>query len=136
MYDVGMGPVEMLDVLGLPEDLIERVRTMLAGSADDLESGKPKPISTSLFGGSEAGGQLGHHSSVAQQHVADAVNQMAAGLRGYRDNLSGFVDDMGDTDVSNAVALNTIAQSTACVAAPSFETNNSCTLPTTTTEGS
>jgi hypothetical protein len=135
MYDVGMGPVQVLDELGLPEDLIEEVRTMLAGSAQDLEKGNVKPISQAVFGGSDAGAQLGHHSSVAQQHVADAVLKMAAGLRGYRDNLAGFVDDLGDTDASNAVALNGLAESTACVAAPDFGSNDSCTLPT-RTEGS
>jgi hypothetical protein len=135
MYDVGMGPVEMLGVLGLPEDLIEEVRTMLAGSAQDLETGNVKPISQGVFGGSDAGGLLGHHSSVAQQRVAQAVLQMAAGLRGYRDNLAGFVDDLGDTDASSAVALSSLATSTSCVAAPSFGSTSSCTLPTATTEG-
>jgi hypothetical protein len=134
MYDDGMGAVGILTDLGLPEDLIADVRSMLAGSAHDLESGNVKPIDTGVFGGSDQGGLLGHHSSVAQQHVAKAVLQMAAGLRGYRDNLSGFVDDLGDTDVSNASVLNGLNTSTSCVGAPSFETNNACTLPT--TEGS
>jgi len=130
MYDVGTGAVDMLGELGLPEDLIADVRSMLAGSAHDLESGNVKPISAGVFGGSDAGSLLGHHSGVAQQHVARAVLQMAAGLRGYRDNLAGFVDDLGDTDASSASALNGLATSTSCVAAPGFATNTACSLPT------
>lgn len=135
MYDVGMGAVDMLGVLGLPEDLIEDVRSMLAGSAHDLEAGNVQPISPGVFGGSEAGGMLGHHSSVAQQHVADAVRQMAAGLRGYRDNLAGFVDGLADTDASSATTLNGLATSAACVAAPDFRTTSACTVPTSSPEG-
>ncbi|HEU5036950.1 MAG TPA: hypothetical protein VFT70_08090 [Nocardioides sp.] len=136
-----MQALDMLGELGLPEDLIEDVRGMLGRNAEDLENNNVGPIGD-VFGGSETGALLHHHSSVAQQHVAKAVLQMAAGLRGYRDNLSGYVDDMGGTDVANAVALNGLAESTACVAAPNLETNSSCNLPlspmpaTPSTEGS
>lgn len=129
-----MYAMDMLGELGLPESLIEDVRGMLGRNADDLESNNVNPIGA-VFGGSDAGGLLTHHSGVAQEHVAKAVLQMAAGLRGYRRNLADFVDDVSDTDVSNATALNNIASSTACVAAPSFETNNACTLPVSSAEG-
>jgi hypothetical protein len=104
---------------------------MLGRNANELEHNNVGPIGA-VFGGSDAGAQLSHHSSIAQQHVAKAVLQMAAGLRGYRDNLTSFTDNMVDTDVSNATALNGIAESAACVAAPTFETNNQCTLPLST----
>jgi hypothetical protein len=129
-----MYPMDMLGELGLPEDLIEDVRGMLGRNADDLETHNVKPIGA-VFGGSDAGGLLGHHSSVAQQHVAKAVLQMAAGLRGYRENLADFATDLDDTDASSATALNNLATSTSCVAAPSFATNDTCTLPTTATAG-
>jgi hypothetical protein len=129
-----MYAMDMLGELGLPEDLIEDVRGMLGRNADDLETNNVKPIGA-VFGGSDAGSLLSHHSSVAQQHVATAVLQMAAGLRGYRDSLAGFAADLDDTDASNATALNNLASSTSCVAAPSFETNNACTLPTSSSAG-
>ncbi|WP_395656940.1 hypothetical protein [Nocardioides sp.] len=124
-----MYALDMLGELGLPEDLIDDVRGMLGKRADDLEDNNVGPIGA-VFGGSDAGGQLSHHSGVAQQKVSHAVLQMAAGLRGYRENLAGFVDDLGETDASSATALSNLATSTACVAAPSFETNSACTLPT------
>jgi hypothetical protein len=126
-----MYAVDMLGELGLPDDLIEDVRGMLGRNAQDLESNNVSPIG-SVFGGSDAGALLGHHSGVAQRHVAEAVLQMAAGLRGYRDNLADFAEDLGDTDASNATALTSLATSTACVAAPNFENNNACTLPVST----
>jgi hypothetical protein len=129
MHDVGGGAVEMLGDLGLPEDLVDQVRTMLGHHAEDLENNNVRPIGQGMFGGSDSGAVLGHHASIAQQHVAKSVLQMAAGLRGYRENLAGFVDDLADTDAASASALNGLATSTACVAAPSFETNDACTLP-------
>lgn len=132
MYDeaMGAGALGILGDLGLPEDLIEQVRSMLGGSARDLESGNVKPIAPAIFGGSEAGGVLGYNADLARQHVAKAVLQMAAGLRGYRTNLADFVDDVSEKDAQSATALKGIEASTVCVAAPNFETNNACTLPT------
>ena len=129
-----MQALDMLGELGLPEDLIEDVRGMLGRNADDLEDNNVKPVGA-VFGGSETGALLSHHTSVAQQHVARAVLQMAAGLRGYRDNLAGFVDDLGGTDVSNATAINGITNATTCVGSSGFQTNTSCTLPLRATEG-
>jgi hypothetical protein len=126
--------MDMLGELGLPEDLIEDVRGMLARNADDLEANNVHPIGA-VFGGSDAGGLLSHHSSVAQQHVARAVLQMAAGLRGYRSNLEDFATDLDDTDASSATALHSLATSTACVAAPGFGSNDGCTLPTSPAQG-
>lgn len=137
MYDVDMGAaaVAAAQELNLPSDLIEEIRQMLGRNADDLEHHNVQPIAESVFGGSERGGELGYHSSVAQQHVARAVLQMAAGLRGYRENLGRFSDDLGDTDVERATVMQGLQESTVCVAAPTFETNNACTLPVSSSTG-
>lgn len=124
-----MHAVDMLGTLGLPDDLIEEVRGMLASRATALEAAEPSPIGD-VFGGSAQGAILGRHASLAQRHVAEAVLEMVAGLRGYRDELGAHQARMGDTDTQGAADLRRIEQATACVAATSFAANDACALPT------
>lgn len=126
-----MYAVDMLGALGLPEQLIEEVRGMLAVRAAALEGAEPSPIGD-VFGGSAQGAILGRHASLAQQHVAEAVLEMAAGLRGYRDELDAHQARMDHTDAQSATDLRRLEQATACVAPTSFATNDACTLPTST----
>jgi hypothetical protein len=120
-----MYAVDMLGALGLPEGLIEEVRGMLATRAEELEGSKPSEIGD-VFGGSGEGAMLGHHAAIARSHVADAVLQMADGLRGYSAELAGHVDRMTGTDAQSAVDLTRLEASTSCVAAPDFSTNGGC----------
>lgn len=129
-----MYAVDMLGELGLPEHLIDEVRGMLAVRAAALEGAEPSPIGE-VFGGSEQGAMLAHHASLAQQHVAEAVLEMAAGLRGYRDELGAHQARMDQTDTQSASDLRRLEQATACVAPSSFATNDECTLPTSTPSG-
>lgn len=124
-----MQALEMLETLGLPDDLIADVRSMLNERAEALESAKPTPIGA-VFGGSPAGGELSHHAALARQHVADAVLQMAAGLRGFREELGSHETRMDYTDTQNAVDLKKIEEAASCVAPTDFSTNTQCTLPT------
>jgi hypothetical protein len=126
-----MFAVDMLQELGLPEDLIEDVRGMLSDLSGQLEAAKPGTIGA-VFGGSDAGGQLTHHASLARQHVAEAVVQMAEGLRGFRDELGGHAERMGGTDGQNAVDLNRISGYADCIKGPDFtaRSNGSCQAPT------
>lgn len=124
-----MQALEMLETLGLPEDLIADVRSMLNERAEVLEASKPSPIGE-VFGGSPAGAQLSHHAALARQHVADAVLQMAAGLRGFRDELGSHEARMDYTDTQSAADLKKIEEAAACVAPTDFSTNTQCTLPT------
>lgn len=119
----------MLETLGLPEDLIADVRSMLNERAELLEASKPSPIGE-VFGGSPAGAQLSHHAALARQHVADAVLQMAAGLRGFREELGSHEARMDYTDTQSAADLKRIEEAAACVAPSDFSTNTRCPLPT------
>jgi hypothetical protein len=124
-----MQALEMLETLGLPEDLIADVRSMLNSRAEALEASKPTPIGE-VFGGSPAGAQLSHHAALAREHVADAVLQMAAGLRGFREELGSHETRMDYTDTQSALDMKKIEEAAACVAPTDFASNNQCTLPT------
>lgn len=125
-----MYALEMLGTLGVPHHLIDEVRSMLSSNATALEESKPSPIGA-VFGGSEQGARLTHQADAARQHVAEAVLQMAAGLRGFRADLAAHETRMHDTDTQNAQSLQRIQAATACVAPTTFATNPSCPLPTT-----
>ena len=124
-----MQALEMLETLGLPEDLIADVRSMLNERAEALEAAKPTPIGA-VFGGSPAGAELSHHAALARKHVADAVLQMAAGLRTFREELGSHEARMDYTDTQSAVDLKKIEAAAACVAPTDFSANTQCTLPT------
>lgn len=123
-----MYAADMLGALGLPEDLIDEVRGMLGAQADDLESAKPSHLGA-VFGGSAQGGQLNYHADLARQHVAEAVLEMAAGLRGFQQDLGAHRARMGDTDVQNAVDLRRIEDAAAAVVSTTSATDTQRSLP-------
>jgi hypothetical protein len=100
-----MGPLEVLTILGLPESLVQSCREMLEENATSLHHGKPPNVGAAVFGGSDTGQLLEHHTSVAHQHVADALHEMVAGLRGYAENLDGFAKALTETDEQAAADL-------------------------------
>jgi hypothetical protein len=129
-----MYAADMLGSLGMPEDLIEEVRGMLASRASELEGAEPSPIGE-VFGGSAQGALLNHHAALARRHVADAVLEMAAGMRGYRAELGLHRARMDSADAQSAVDLRRIEKAAACVAPASFATDDACTLPTSSPRG-
>ncbi|WP_248583100.1 hypothetical protein [Nocardioides sp. InS609-2] len=106
--------------LNLPEDVIDEVMKMLDENADALEKRNVHPISEDVFGSSSWGSQLGFDAGLAQDVVAKAVVEMVAGLRGYHDGLKTFVDDVKDTDESNAATLKALELSTQHVDTPAL----------------
>lgn len=130
-----------LSEINVEEWVIRDIVTILEDNASDLHRGHPATLPTSCLGGSPAGGTLGHHTSVAHQHVVEAMEQMAVGLRGYMFNVQRFHKDMTFTDEDSgqqnghiATKVNdvvpTVQQSNDCTTAPDVTTNPSCTIPT------
>jgi hypothetical protein len=99
-----MGPLEVLTTLGLPEALVNSCREILEEHAANIHASEP-PTLGSVFGGSGQGATLEHHTSVAHQHVAEALKQMVEGLRGYATNLDEFTKDLQERDLQAAAAL-------------------------------
>ncbi|WP_028642991.1 hypothetical protein [Nocardioides sp. URHA0020] len=99
-----MGTLDVLTMLGLPDALVESCREILEEHAATIHSASP-PTVGSVFGGSGHGATLEHHTSIAHQHVADALNQMVAGLQGYATNLHEFSRDLQERDLQAAADL-------------------------------
>jgi len=98
-------PLGVLTVLGLPDELVKSCRDMLEQNATSIHSGKPGNVAAAAFGPSGPGQLLEHHTSVAHRHVADALQEMVQGLRGYADNLAGFANAVTDADLQAAADL-------------------------------
>lgn len=120
-----MGTLDVLTALGLPEALVQSCRDMLDDNASYIRDGKPPGVGVAVFGGSESGQFLEHHTSIAHQHVADALQEMVAGLRGYAENLDGFAKALTETDQQAAADLTPsrkreLDMATNSLAAPNF----------------
>ena len=100
-----MRPLEVLTILGLPDELVKSCRDMLEENASSIHSGRPGNVGAAAFGPSDAGTTLEHHTSIAHKHVADALQEMVQGLRGYADNLAGFANGMTEADLQAAADL-------------------------------
>jgi hypothetical protein len=99
-----MEPLDVLTALGLPEALVNSCRDILEEQAATVHSAEPSTVG-SVFGGSEHGSLLEHHTGIAHRHVADALKQMVEGLRGYAENLDAFTKDLQERDQDAAAAL-------------------------------
>jgi hypothetical protein len=99
-----MQALDILTALGLPEALVNSCRNLLEEQAGDIHASRPGELGA-VFGGSEAGADLKHQTSIAHQHVVDALNDMVDGLRGYALNLDDFAKHLNDTDQQAAADL-------------------------------
>jgi hypothetical protein len=129
-----------LKELEVEDRTIRQIVEILEDSAGDLKHGQLGTFNTGRLGGSARGAELGHHTSVAHQHVVKAMEEMVLGLHGYQANVQKFHKDIDfvdqDTHASqtritgkvNGV-LPTMPQSDGCVAPDDFSNDNQCTIP-------
>lgn len=131
---------DILIEISVDEQTIKGILSILEESADALKNGHPGSLNGAYLGGSDAASELGYHTSLAHQHVVTAMNQMVAGLTGYRENVLKFHKEISDADDSSASSTATgatrvdsvpsVPQASACTSAPNVHDNPSCTLPT------
>lgn len=132
-----MDALDVLTTLGLPETMIKSCRDILDEHAQAIQHGRPPTVQGAVFGGSESGQTLAHHTSVAHQHVVDALENMVTGLRGYAANLDGFAKDLHERDEQAGVDLTPtrkreLADNTDCAAGTDYtdQSNAVCAAPT------
>jgi hypothetical protein len=124
-----------LTVLGVSDGLVDDLRRYLDDSAVALKNSRPDDVGSGSFGSSPASVQCASDASKAREHVARALNDMAAGLVGYgtvvvdlRRNVT-HIDEATEADLTKKAN-----QANACVA-PSFAAPSQCTLPGNSTAG-
>ncbi len=80
--------VDTIDAAGeyyVSQSEIEELRETLSGLITDLEGEPMKGTPHRVFGESWGGGYLGHHTSIAEQHVQDARARVISGLGDFRE---------------------------------------------------
>ncbi len=126
--DVGAA-VAALPSLGISEGLATELRNFLTQGAGELADSTPDQTAMDAFGGSPASQQCASDAHKARTHVADAILDMSAALKGYGGVVTELyrnvtaVDDTAQADLARKAA-----QADACVA-PSFAAPSTCTLP-------
>jgi hypothetical protein len=134
---------EFLGSIGVEQQQIDQIMAMLDESAQGLASGKPGEVGSGSFGGSAKGVALSGDTSLAHQHVVDAINEMVAGLKGYRINVRKWHDDYVSTDEDNGARINrvmlpAIDRTAACTQPSDFHdtpATTSCDVPSVSTTG-
>jgi hypothetical protein len=129
----------LLTDLAVSAETITEIKEILNRNIEDLEARPLDRTSTSAFGESYWGGQLGHHTSIAERHVVQAISDLVVGLSGYRDSVEWAWRNFEDTDggVNGSMTNLTVRidetafnQAAACVDQPDLETNPTCEAPT------
>jgi hypothetical protein len=147
----GMGVIavatDLLTELAVDAQTIADIKEILNRNITVLEEKPMDRTSESTFGQSYWGGQLGHHTSVAERHVVQAINDLVIGLNGYRESVEWVWRNFEDTDGGVSGDLTNIAgraeatpvirinedkfdDASVCVDQPNLETNPSCEAPT------
>lgn len=125
---------DFLGSIGVEQQAINKIMAMLDESAGALDGVKPGEVRSGSFGGSEQASALDADTRLAHQHVVRAIDEMVAGMKGFRSNvdkwqsdLSFTDDDQGDsyrrlqgtTDSSSLLAA--IEGSSACTTSSTFQ---------------
>lgn len=115
----------------LAPETIDDIMAMLSRDATSMSTsrGNVTPVGEGSFGQSASGSfRLATNATMAHEALRDELLNMVAGLRGYRDAIRSWADDMTTVD-TDAVTFNTTVESAAvCVTAPPIDSNQ-CTLP-------
>jgi hypothetical protein len=126
--DVGAA-VAALPSLGISEDLATDLRNFLTTSAGELTDSTPDQTGTHAFGSAPASQQCASDAHKARTHVANAILDMSAALKGYDVVVNDLYRNVSAVDdTAHADLVKKAAQADACVA-PSFAAPSACTLP-------
>ena len=134
--------VDAIDALGdyyVSQAEMENLRTLLQGMIGQLEERDMQRTGAASFGQSTGGGYMGHHTSVAEKHVAAAIQDIAKGLNDYLDAVNHTERLAIGTDDNNADRLRALADAPFiaptgpindggnCLDQPDFTDNDACT---------
>lgn len=116
--------------LNIDPETISSLMTSFDLAADGLVDDQITPVPITSFGESYTGGyRLGTNVEMAHQAVHDELIKIAVGLRGMGDSVAAIGKDMQTVTDQTTASMSRLEASTACVAAPTFYTDQ-CTLPT------
>ena len=114
-----------LSDIAVDEATVQRILKILEDAASDLD--KPfEPVPPTAFGGSSSGCELGRHTSIAQEHVFNAMMDMVKALSGFQQSVTTYAADQGRVDEDSGQQSLRIQQAAECLAVPDLRANNEC----------
>lgn len=116
-------------------DVIAAVMGMLSTSSDAIVQTELPELPVIAFGPGAAATDLGQNTAIAHRHIAQAMDDMAAGLQGFRRNIGEVAAKATEVDLDSASQLQGLQAATECVAPTTFSEPSQCTLPTPSEEG-
>lgn len=116
--------------LNIDPETISSLMSSFDKAAEGVASNPVMPVQSASFGDSYTGGyRLGTNAEMAHQAVAQALLDMAAGLRQMASVFGEFTLDVEKTTEQTTATMHRIQVATDCVAAPTFSADQ-CSLPT------
>ena len=119
-----------LGTIGVDQATINKIKAMLDESADSINGHRPGEVVGGAFGASGAGQDLDLQTSTAHRHVVEAIEEMVAGMTGFRVNVTKFETDMVVTDDDNGAMLDNLRQIESCTTPTDFRANASANVCT------
>jgi hypothetical protein len=93
-----LGAVKIAQQVAEAVATVDEALTLLEEAAEELRGDDITLFSTAHFGSSWAGGNLGGHGIKAQSNVVGQLDQLAEGLRQYREDLVLSAKEMNEAD--------------------------------------
>jgi hypothetical protein len=119
------------DDIDIERQRIDSIMTTLERAQVSVRKGASlAQVPAESLGHAPTATELELHAGKAHSHIVESMDQTVAGLGSYRTALNGFLDDIEARQAEQVQQFTAIETGLSCVAAPTFETNEQCTVPT------
>lgn len=126
---------DVFDGIQLAPETVSDVMDLLSERAESVHTAVPPAVAESWFGSSESGGhRLATNTTMAHDAIVKEMNALVAGLRGYRENIKLWADDLQQVDHDSTALMRNLELSADCTTAPTFGSAQ-CTLPVDSEDG-
>lgn len=131
MYVMHDGGGISSDDISIEQERVDAVLSTLQRAQRKIHKGANLArVPAASFGAAATATELETHAAKAHGHIVDSMTQTIGGLKSYGRALDRFLDDVQQRDREQQQQLAAITDGVTCVAQPTFETNDACTVPT------
>ena len=117
----------MMQDLGFDDAVVQLVRETLDSSRADVENASDlHPVGGRSFGDLPEALELAEHTRKARETVVEALQDMVAGLSGYREAVDKMVQETREVEHDTISSLRRLEQAESCVVTPSFSAADQC----------
>lgn len=114
--------------------VIAEIMDILSSGSEAIGNTDLPELPVVAFGPGPAATDLGANTAIAHRHIAKAMDEMVAGLQGFRRNIQDVAARATEVDLDSASVMQGLQAATECVAPTTFSGPDQCTLPTSSEE--